>query len=73
MDWDIIDQMTDKDLKKLASGMAYKMHTLPAEGYMEWVGSVHENDKETCTDIGKDLGPTMPYKRKKEARADSFS
>ena len=46
--------------------MANKLGFLPSAGYMEWNDKSYVNDKKTCMDIGKDLGSTMPYSRKKE-------
>ena len=66
MAWDIIDQLSDDELKKTTNGMAYKLGSLPSSGYMEWDDQQYVNDKKTCTDIGKAIGSTMPYSRKKE-------
>ena len=64
--WDIIDQLSDEELKKTTNGMANKLGFLPSDGYMEWNAQNFVNDKKTCTDIGKDLGSTIPYRREKE-------
>ena len=69
--WGTIDQLSEKEMKKVMSGMASKMHTLPTNGYMEWDGSIYFNDKKTCQDIGKDLGEDIKYSRKKEKKNDS--
>lgn len=61
--WGIIDSLSNKEMKKAASGMAVKMHSLPTCGYGEWDGTMFTNDKKTCTDMGKELGPTIPYCR----------
>jgi hypothetical protein len=66
MAWDIIDQLSDEDLKKTTNGMANKLGFLPSAGYMEWNDKDYVNDKKTCIDIGKELGTTIPYNRKKE-------
>ena len=66
MAWDMIDQLSDEELKKTTNGMANKLGFLPSAGYMEWNDKNYVNDKKTCMDIGKDLGSTMPYSRKKE-------
>ena len=66
MAWDIIDQLSDEDLKKTTNGMANKLGFLPSAGYMEWNDKDYVNDKKTCIDIGKELGTTIPYSRKKE-------
>lgn len=66
MAWDIIDQLSDEDLKKTTNGMANKLGFLPSVGYMEWNDKDYVNDKKKCIDIGKDLGTTIPYNRKKE-------
>ena len=71
--WGTIDQLSEKEMKKVMSGMASKMHTLPTNGYMEWDGSINFNDKKTCQDIGKDLGEIIKYSRKKEKKNDSTS
>lgn len=64
--WDIIEQLSDEDFKKTTNGMANKLGFMPSVGYMEWDGQNYVNDKKTCMDIGKDLGPTIPYSREKE-------
>ena len=69
MTWGILN-LSDEELKKASRGMAFKMHSLPSFGYMEWDGSDYLNDKKTCTDIGRELGPTIAYNRKKEARVN---
>ena len=66
MAWGIIDQLSDEELKKTTNSMANKIFYLPSDGYMEWDGSDYVNDKKTCSDIGNDLGSTIPYCRKKE-------
>ena len=66
MAWEIIDQLSDEELKKTTNSMANKIFYLPSDGYQEWDGSDYVNDKKTCLDIGKELGPTIPYCRKKE-------
>ena len=66
MAWDVIGQLSDEELKKTTNGMANKLGFLPSVGYMEWNDKSYVNDKKTCMDIGKDLGATMPYSRKKE-------
>ena len=71
--WGTIDQLSEKEMKKVMSGMASKMHTLPTNGYMEWDGSIYFNDKKICQDIGKDLGEIIKYSRKKEKKNDSTS
>ena len=72
MAWDMIDQLSDEELKKTTNGMANKLGFLPSAGYMEWNDKSYVNDKKTCMDIGKDLGSTMPYSRKKEEESVSF-
>lgn len=64
--WGALDKLSDKEIKRLMNGMATKMHSVPSDGYMDWNGSDYVNDKKTCLDIGKELGSTMPYCRKKE-------
>ena len=53
----------EKELDRLANGMAYKMRNVPSTGYLEWQGNAYGNDRKTCLDIGKDLGSTIPYCR----------
>lgn len=67
MVWGIIPVLDEKEIAKITNGMAYKMKQLPTDGYQEWNGSFFVNDKKTCSDIGKELGPTIPYHRKTEA------
>ena len=66
MTWGVIDPLSDEELKKMTNRMANKIYYLPSDGYQEWDGSDYVNDKKTCMDIGKELGPTIPYCRKKE-------
>ena len=71
--WGTIDQLSETEMKKVMSGMASKMYTLPTSGYLEWDSSAYVNDKKTCQDIGKDLGKDIRYSRKKETKNDSTS
>ena len=51
MAWDMIDQLSDEELKKTRNGMANKLGFLPSAGYMEWYDKNYVNDKKTCMDI----------------------
>lgn len=68
-EWGTIEQLTEKEMKSLMNAMAYKMHSLPKEGYKEWNVSAYVNDKKTCNNIGDELGETIKYCRKKEAKS----
>ena len=60
--WGILKVESEKELKQIVKGITDKYGRLPNKGYMEW-GKEHLNDKNTCIDIGKLLGETMPYNR----------
>lgn len=64
--WGTIDPVSEEDIAKIANGMAYKMRALPSVGYREWKGDGYVNDRKTCSDIGKELGATIPYSREKD-------
>ena len=64
--WGAIEALSEKEMKRVTNGMADKYRFIPAEGYLEWNDSNYLNDKNTCSDIGIKLGPTMPYHRNKE-------
>lgn len=66
MAWGAIAPANEETIAKIANSIAYKMRTLPASGYKDWNGKDFVNDKKTCSDIGKALGQTIPYSRKKE-------
>lgn len=66
MVWGAIPVLDEKEIIKITNGMAYKMGQLPTNGYKEWDGNIYFNEKKVCSDIGKDLGPTIPYHRKTE-------
>lgn len=68
-EWGTIEQLTEKEMKSLMNAMANKMHALPDDGYKEWDVSAYVNDKKTCMDIGDELGETIKYSRKKEAKS----
>lgn len=68
--WEILDQLSEDEIKRIAGGMAYKMHALPACGYMEWDGKAFVNDKKVCEDIGKELTPSIPYNKRKGSKTD---
>lgn len=66
MVWGAIPVLDEKEIIKITNGMAYKMGQLPTNGYKEWDGNIYFNEKKVCSDIGKDLGPTITYHRKTE-------
>lgn len=53
--WGIMDRLSVEEMKNIAGGMAYKMHSLPASRYVEWDERAFANEKKTCEDIGKIL------------------
>ena len=67
-DWGTIGPFSKAETKKIMTAMSNKMYALPDDGYVEWNGKAYVNDKKTCQDIGKDLGDTIKYSRKKESK-----
>ena len=67
-DWGTIGPFSKAEIKKIMTAMSNKMYALPDDGYVEWNGKAYVNDKKTCQDIGKDLGDTIKYSRKKESK-----
>lgn len=67
-DWGTIGPFSKAEIKRIMTAMSNKMYALPDNGYMEWNGKAYVNDKKTCQDIGKDLGDTIKYSRKKESK-----
>ena len=66
--WGAIGPFSKAEIKRIMTAMSNKMYALPDNGYMEWNGKAYVNDKKTCQDIGKDLGDTIKYSRKKESK-----
>ena len=66
--WGTIGPFSKTEIKKNMTAMSNKMYVLPDDGYMEWNGKAYVNDKKMCQDIGKDLGGTIKYSRKKESK-----
>lgn len=63
--WGILDVADDDVLKQKVDGIRDKYSRLPKTGYEEW-DDRFLNDKNTCKEIGKKLGDSMPYRYKKE-------
>ena len=60
--WGIISVANEEELKRIVRAIADKHKRLPEKGYKEW-GKFYTNEKEICENIGKKLGPTIPYNR----------
>jgi hypothetical protein len=60
--WGIISIANEDELKRIVRALADKHKRLPETGYKEW-SKDYTNDKTTCENIGKKLGPTIPYNR----------
>lgn len=60
--WNIICVANEEELKRIVRAIADKHKRLPEEGYKEW-SKDNTNDKVICENIGKKLGPTIPYNR----------
>lgn len=60
--WDILKAANDNEIELVTGCIKYKYNSLPKKGgYKDW-GGRFLNDKETCINIGQELGDTMPYK-----------
>ena len=66
--WGTIGPFSKAEIKRIMTAVSNKMYALPDDGYMEWNGKAYVNDKKLCQDIGKDLGGTIKYSRKKESK-----
>lgn len=60
--WGIVSVANENELKKFVRALADKHKRLPETGYKEW-NKDYINDKVICENIGKKLGPTIPYSR----------
>ena len=60
--WGCIELLDDETLKQMVKGIIDKFRRLPDSGYKEW-GQEFLNDRNTCSEMGKRLGDTMPYNR----------
>ena len=60
--WGIISIPNEDELKRIVRALADKHKRLPETGYKEW-SKDFTNDKTICENIGKKLGPTIPYNR----------
>lgn len=60
--WGVVGVANEDELKKIVRALADKHKRLPETGYKEW-SKDYTNDKVVCENIGKKLGPTIPYSR----------
>lgn len=60
--WGIISIANEDELKRIVRALADKHKRLPEEGYKEW-SKDFTNEKVICENVGKKLGPTIPYNR----------
>ena len=60
--WGIVCVANEDELKRIVRALADKHKRLPETGYKEW-SKDYTNDKSICENIGKKLGPTIPYNR----------
>ena len=60
--WEIVSVANEDELKRIVRALADKHKRLPETGYKEW-SKDYTNDKVICENIGKKLGPTIPYSR----------
>ena len=65
IEWEVLPELSDDEIKKLINGMTNKFSHIPREGYKEW-DSYYHNDRGICECIGRTIGPTMPYTRYKK-------
>lgn len=60
--WGIICVANEEELKRTVRAIADKHKRLPEKGYKEWSND-YTNEKVICENVGKKLGPTIPYYR----------
>jgi len=60
--WQIITVEDEGALKSIVSSIADKHKRLPKEGYKLW-SEDFINDRNVCENVGRILGPTIPYNR----------
>ncbi len=66
--WGLLEIANDDVMEVMLSSMRHKYSTLPKEGgYNSW-GPKFQNEKNTCINIGNELGETMPYRYKNEEK-----
>ena len=64
--WGILDVENDEAMTLLLDSLKHKHNSLPkTDGYKSW-GPEFLNEKNTCINIGDELGETAPYRYKKE-------
>ena len=64
--WGLLNIANDEVMDSVLSSIRHKHSNLPKEGGYENWGLKFKNEKNTCTNIGKELGETMPYRYKKK-------
>lgn len=64
--WGLLDIANDEVMKTMLSSIRHKHSSLPKEGGYKGWGPKFQNEKNTCTNIGNELGETMPYRYKKK-------
>lgn len=60
--WRILEATNDEELTAIVNRVKDKYSSLPKEGGYKGWDERFQNDKETCINIGQELGDTMPYK-----------
>ena len=60
--WRILEATNDEELTAIVNCVKDKYSSLPKEGGYKGWDERFQNDKETCINIGQELGDTMPYK-----------
>ena len=60
--WRIQEATNDEELTAIVNRVKDKYSSLPKEGGYKGWEERFKNDKETCINIGQELGDTMPYK-----------
>lgn len=60
--WGVVCVANKEELNRIVRAIADKHKRLPEEGYKEW-SKDFTNEKVICENVGKKLGPTIPYNR----------
>jgi hypothetical protein len=60
--WGILKAANDDEITAIVNCIKDKYTSLPKEGGYKGWNERFQNDKETCVNIGQELGDTMPYK-----------
>ena len=66
--WGLLEIANNEVMDTVLSSIRHKHSSLPKEGGYKGWGPNFQNEKNTCTNIGNELGETMPYRYEEEEK-----